>query len=989
MDGSSTFDADREQQHIAGFPCIVDTQDHALSTQIAKKNHSTPSFVLAQEVFVAEGHAMPSTTTSDLSSLTTMRNRFTAQHQNRLSAMTHLLSLPPSLETTDEVASPPKLQKKPLFFEWLHRKGYDALAEQLELKGAHPWEELERLHFPPLIEQLIDIHILSLEKQGTPEECDTLIQFALYVTRLGNEPKNGSTQILGQLIYLINHDLHATLRLISPSQPKETLKQINAAFGHHMQQICERLQHHYLIHEATGLQEPNVAMHAMIPTEVGRALLTAAGTINFGIIGAMSDLFLPQDKPLLNHEINLSYGLSLLQRSPKFRSEFQKMICQKETPLIATLGLITSQREMANLQSNARLAAVTAVLSHLRQGGDRGCFAVSLAIEILSAHLSCCLKDLKQLLEQGKLTRRIGSITYDIPFAMKIADRDLQKTVVLNAQGKLIVDKTIRAPIWEAPGICAACLAIGATDPKKLILAALKQLPQDPISKEYRIEVKTLLLKICEQIPKPDSISLNHLYTRACFGFSSQTVNPLLKTWENGIANMAEMEERGMIKAAILTSTLDALQIKLGLMHVPPTLALQKFLLSAQNILYSKVQLQYDPTIRLPSDLESKNPEGGFVLYHKNGRIDSAAAYRQFLAEILEEAARTAKETIPQAEIGEFQAAFTLLMNHIETEEFLIHLLIKYQPANRFILSHPAKGMTLDHAQLTLTPWITFVGNDSKVLLKNYLGSDASITGESFIFSDGKEALAHIIEICKRMPAKEKELFLNNPHKLKPLCILGKHRFPFMVGHPSLCPSWQHNGSTEDWLQHHFVKPGLEVSNAILDEKTQKAFTSHMTLKLLPLEIPSQKLPACLQALKQIPKGLSIRQFRDFIVDKIVKIHPYSTKSASDKFIRNVDTALFASLTPALKKKLEDSIIHFADTNWSKGVQDVHFCFVTNPGNGKIELWETEANGTHLEALDQSYWIHHQQWEFLSLTEELMPDDFSHIMQTPSPIKDV
>ncbi len=891
---------------------------------------------------------------------------------------------------------------KPELIEWLKGRGYVSLANKLINHKGYPWNEIANIGSPILMEQLVDIYLLCQHKKGKFDKDDLstpkIMDFALHLASLvttssanqqylhSYELINDAKQILGQLLYLINQDVQMAFKAIDTPLYQDALENIKDEFSLKIQEICKRLQSCYIDHYETRLQDPQMALHTIIPLEIAKALLTDIGTINVGIIDSLSDIFLPHDKAPINYEANLSYALTILQRSPKLRAEFEKIQAPRSTTIHSndvikiSLGL-SPQHSIDYL--DARLATLTALLSHLRQGEDRSCFAVSLAIEILSAHLGFCIKDLRQLLEEGKLTRSIKGIRKDIPFAKRMSDENLHKQVSFNSSGDLIIQGKKKASLWKAPGLQAACQAIGIHNPREIILATIKDLPPLKKGKFHTLEIKELIQKICEHVHKqhsnPSSSSFDQLYTQACFAFSSKTAQPILKIWENALANMAEAEEGSMIKTAILESTLDALQFKLGQLKIPPSLLLQRFFLHIQKSLYENIRLQYDPFI-LSNANESNTKEGGFVLYRQTKRIDDQKAFRTFILDTLLEVNKKMRHSeMSDIETQELNQVLDILTPYMDSDEFMGYLLARYHPSNKFAVSQLTHGEPLPYQHLQFTPWITQTGNNSKALLKIYFETNKPIQTERFISSGAEEALTNIIEMCKRMSGEEKRLYLNNPNKLKPLCIVGKHRLPFMAGNPLLSTAWQEDCPTKEWIERVVLKPGREIAEALLDKETQQNFNENLKKNVLSKVLSTEKMNSCIDLIQHIPNGLTIKEYRNRVLQicQNITLLPLHT---SEKIVRQLDTMLCQSLEPSLKKKLEESAVHFADTNWCNGIQDIHFCFAVNPGTGELELWEAYANGSHLMALDQHYWLFNQKWEFLTIQDDLISDDSSNLV---------
>jgi hypothetical protein len=887
----------------------------------------------------------------------------------------------------------PTSDGKEQILQWLKDKDYVHLYQTLSQKSGYPWDEIKVLRSPILMEQLTDIHLLLLSKLKAkadlqPDEAKQMMDFALHIVKISHEV-NLKTQvpvelleetkhILGKLTFLIDNDLQEALKAINQKNCDEAITHIREVFIHHLQKMCERIQKQFLAHYGSQLQSPELAVNALVPVELASALLTETGTINIGIIDILSDIFLSHEGRPVNHEVNLSYALKILQQSPRLRAEFEKIHAPLSTNLpsndvIRASLHLPAQTPISDLHT--RRTALIALLSHLRQGGDGSCFAVSLAIEILSSHLSYCFKDLTQLLEESKLTRRIKGIRKDIPFIERIYDENLNNTLHIDVTGTIYKDNEKLAKLWEAPGLQAAASALKIGNLQTAIEKTISNLEKPIEGALYSIKIKHILKKLAElAAAESDSNTLTDLYTQARFAFSSLTAQPLLKIWENAIAGMAEAEESGMVKSAILQTTLDALQYHLGKLQIPATPFMMQFFLTLQKYLFDNIQLQYDPSAK---ECEAEHLiEEGFVLHKGKMRIDTAEAFLLFLQNMLIETSELLKKTpLKPDDEAQLKHVILLLAPYIQTKEFMEYFLARYHPSNKDVVEKIFNGQVTNYSSLSFTPWITQTGNSSKVVLSVYLGTDQPIKTEGFVSNEALEALTNIIDMCKKMPDKEKKLFLQNPNKLKPFCISGKHRLPFMAGSPSLSHAWQKNTPTHSWINQFVITPGKEISNSKMDSETLTRLKEKLKHDILPTFFSVGRVQNYLDEIQNIPPSILIKDYRNAICAICEK-----RRIDHKRLARLIDSAICQSLPPALQKKLEDSAIYFADTNWNHNTHDIHLCFAINPSNEKLEIWEAYSNGSHLVALDQSYWLFNQKWEFFTIPEELVGDDSTHLM---------
>lgn len=881
------------------------------------------------------------------------------------------------------------IHAKNSLIDYIQQKKYLTSTEKLEEEGEDPWDEIQKIKNPALIEQLVDLYYLCQfkKKKAMSDSFDPHkilafgIQLAYFAASVKGDNSlyvNDAVQLLGQLIFLVDKDLPAAVRSVEIPIYKNALKSIKSSFIEWIKKIFHTIQHLFIAHQKTQLQDPEIAVHSLIPVEIAKTLLNENGTINTGIIDSLITIFIPKEKERFNYDVNLAHSLSLLQSSTSLRKKFEKIMLPISKTIAsndvirATLGLLP-EKEITLLDT--RLTVLTAILSHLRQGADRSCFAVSLAIELLSDHVEYCINDFISILERGKLVKKIKEVLKEIPFILRISDMDLQKPISFDSEGMLIGRGQSLSGLWEAPGIQAVCRTLNIKNPEKTIKDLIKEFPKYRLDSVHSMDIKALILKICENAHRPETISVDQLYMQACFTFSSQTSQPLLKVWENALANLAEVEEGSMIKSVILEKTLDAIQYKLGEQGIPSFLALKNYLLLIQKSLTERIQLQYDPQIFSETSDSLQREKGGFVLYDQEVRIDTKNKFCFFIKEILmTNSKKMISDIISADDKKNFDRAIEILLRFIDSFDFIGYLLVRYQPSNKsFIQQILQNQRPATFGGLRFTPWITQVGNDSRALLKIYFESNKTLPSEQFTPSNATESLTKIIQICKAMPFNEKQIFLKNPHKLTPFRILGVHSFAFMAGNPSLSKAWQNEFLTPLWIEKFVKQPGVEVSRHLVDQRMKEAILYHFEKNILYQLISKEKVKLCMEQIQKFPEKKTVKEIRNWLVSLTTSMADKT--SQIPRLIRHIDTLLWQSLDDSQKLKLQSSAIHFADTNWSLGFQDIHLCFVVNPGNETIELWEASPNGHYMKALDQGFWFeNHHVWEFLNTAHFVKSD---------------
>lgn len=892
---------------------------------------------------------------------------------NSISAVSNSIFPTDSKEENKEL-----ILHKTTFLSWLRTNGYPELSTQLENESGYPWNHFIMVRSPTLIEQLITIHTLCEEKfsadRTKKEEC---LRFALNLSYMVNAfilnkeefekiaAIHEAKTLLAKFIFLIDKNPQEAFNTTFLSHKKATQK-IQSFFDFYMEEIKNELNNHRNAHLKTGLQSPDIAFQTLIPLVIAKTLISSTGKMNFGLIDILLNLFLSNHEHI-NYEANLVHALTLLQHSPSLRANFESIKRPGPANKISESIIRTSLNLSPAIEINdchTRMTALTACLSHLRQGNESSCFATSLAIEILSSHLQLCFKDLRQILEKGKLKRSVNDVITEISFINRINDDNLHQPILFNTKGSIFINKKKQGALWDSPGLQSACQAVGLTNTKDIFQRLLSTIPIDKKKVLYTKTPYELLSALNHQHQMDDT-----QFAAMCFAFSSQTAQPLLKTWENAIAGMAEAEEGSLIKTKNIQSALEALQYHLGKLNIQPSPLIEKLLIELAKKIRKDIYFQYDPAV----SGSTKPDKGGFILYAYEERIDTPKLYCLFIRKILREVFEkiTITETIDQT--SEFLQVHSILDAYIQSDRFIAYLLGRYHDVNKTIISQLNHGEKIPFESLDYTPWITKFGNDSKLVLKIYFGSNSPITIKEFIHSNAKEALFNVIEMCKEMPIDEKKYLIKNPHKLKPFCILGKHRLPFMPGHPSLVKSWDTEISTAEWINSNVIEPGEFISRSQITKKSKEMICKRLKEEILLNYLPPSQIILSLNQIDTLSSKQSIKDFRRSILE-ILENQRIDQKSL-EKLRLQLDTLIYESIDPLLQKKLENSAIHFADTNWNHGVQDIHFCFMINPGNGQMELWEVDANGTHLKAMKQSYWLIDQKWQFPIIPKELALDD--------------
>lgn len=847
------------------------------------------------------------------------------------------------------------------FFSWLKESGYTHLIHQLTEEN---YQHFFTVRHPLLVEQLLAIKCVCAAKfSQNPLNKERCLHFAIDLAEKMNAVEQESREtkaecvrktkyILAQFLLLLDQDPALGLEMIT-HPPSVALPMIQNYCQLHLLKMHKELADHALLHEKTKLQPSVLSASIYLPTLIAKYLITSTGKVNFGLIDFFSSSFIKNQSHPINHEASLIQTLKLLQNSPVLRYHIQTISPPPPSNTVSSMIIRTTLGIAAHVEINdyhTRVTALSAILSHLRQEGEGSCFATSLAIEILSGHLQLCVKDLKHILEKGTITRKIEGEKKNIPFMYRIKDPYLHTPFSFDVHGSIYQGGEKRGKLWEAPGMQSACTVLGLNNTQEEIERLLSTIPSDKKGHLQHKSMMDLFFALCQINGKTEGD-----LAKMSFVFSSQTAHPLLKTWENAIAGMAEMEEKSLIRSKnlqVLSRTLQQGLEEQTLFFYPLSLKILEVL---KKKFKEVAHFQYDPAV------PEKN-KGGFILYSKENRVDTAEKYQLFLKEIVKEIEHSLLlQEDSEEERLKIEVSCRALSSYVASEIFLIRTLRDYHKSNQKIKNTPF----FSYDQVDYAPWMTLVGNDSRAVLKIYFSSDQPINTKEFTENNASKALENIIQLCREMSEEEKINILSNPHHLKPFCILGKHRLPFMPGHPSLVEAWSGNIPSNTWILSRLILPGTSIGKEALGSETKKKVLEGLQ-EIYPASLTTENIQALQKKIKNFSSKKSFKKFRNFLLESVDRLLT-EDESQKIKFTRKLDSLLYESLHPDLKKRMQETAIHFADTNWSNGVQDIHFCFVFNPGSSAIELWEVDADGNHLRALDQKEWLDGKKWQFFLL----------------------
>src|SRR4029079_9507029 len=123
-----------------------------------------------------------------------------------------------------------------------------------------------------------------------------------------------------------------------------------------------------------------------------------------------------------------------------------------------------------------------------------------------------------------------------------------------------------------------------------------------------------------------------------------------------------------------------------------------------QRSLFENLDFQFDPAASVDGTTLQK--EGGFVLYRKDQRIDQFTLFQDLITQLITKAE---KKVRPNHHGETLQNLKEILLNWVQTDEFLIIVLLRYHQPNQLMAD-----LSSNYQKLEFPPWITRAGNKTQ-----------------------------------------------------------------------------------------------------------------------------------------------------------------------------------------------------------------------------------------------------------------------------------
>lgn len=688
------------------------------------------------------------------------------------------------------------------------------------------------------------------------------------------------------------------------------------------------------LYEKCAFQDPSTIYHLILSKELAAFLIDHKELLSKEFIRlTLTYLFeLPKDKNFANATDII---LNELLKNKSLFEEIDKIdLPQKENAhgrhIIENSLLLSPLTPLTN--KHAKVAALSALLYHLRQGNSGSCFATYLAIEQQIMNPIDVIRDFKGLISDGGLTREIDGKKILFPYLESYGLEEMDQTIILNENGEILSYEKMKCEnkmsLLESPAILDIFHYFGKEATKKNLSDCLHK--SYPKMKAIPFTLQTLI----EFIGKNAS---NERITKACLRFSSHSLHPLLKCWENAIAGMSEGKKEGVLNVALL----DAIKKLFTPLFSKKDKALDHLIKKVK----AEIHYLYDPTIKKTGESE----RGAFLLYTGKRKdrsdwvkINNAKEFKVWIEKI------TLMELSNPLESHELREK---IENIISSNDFLHKFLKIYSVDNNI---DALKTKQLDY--VSFVPWKARMGNDPKMVYKIYFELNELSKFESFYPRNGEDLFKIISKKISSLSMNEKNEYQKRNITLSPLRLPGSHTFSLLLSHHTMKMIYNPKFKVDLWISENIKKPIKKNIDDPLSENEKKSIEQEILKTIVPTGYGFKFR----ESFQKLDTKLSNMEFRKEVVSILVKYPHYFNE---EEIKKRVDEIILKSWSPLKLNEWKKTVVHIADANWQEGVQDVHLALAVNPGSGELELMSILEDGSPLEIYDQKELFNDTPWE--------------------------
>lgn len=776
-------------------------------------------------------------------------------------------------------------------------------------------EPIITIKAPQIINQIQEIqsYAQELKKQGKEKEAQTLTSFCVlfafesdvisdYWQFKGifshSQSLLESEKFLAKVIFLLDNKEHSFLEHF-PGLDLDTFDEqslykvqleVDSAFQKNLDQRMEKIKK---LSEQCLLCSPKKVQVVQIPIEIAKILVTEKGTLNLPLISEIKKSTLRDKKNRLPLDNQILKFLKRLRDNPELLKEFSSIKAPRqgntkgEDVVRTTLGIPPS---ISVTEADAKRAILAALMTNWRQGPIWSCFATAFTIQLLENSSLLALKDLKDLVEKGSISRTVeGKKVHFTGMLHSYLQEEMTPTFFVEKGGILHCTcngKTFPVDLetlYQDPGIKAVIAIFGfekVNEMFDLIKEAFGRSPSFPAT----FTIDDLIAYLQADAPP-------NLAEKARFAYVSQAEQGVLRLWENTLANLSNPSFDSRLNQSLEASLTYAAELLLEACKCEPTAigtATQNFLAEL-----SKFEFAYffDPQV-----VGGNYKKSGWLLHVRRldnpkewVAITSAKDFRDFINDRFLAMTQTANLNLDLTAFSSPEEMDNFLVTKA-TQNFLVEEMREEYETQNLVLSPLENWDKID-----AVPWRICQGGSILKLFN--INWDLKPSPTQTIESTENQCL-RVIQYCREF----REHFQNTNKEFKIPVVSEHHMFSLLPFDDSLTAGWKEGQTSQDWLDRH-----LNDSKKQLEEPMTPEQKKRLIERLCVYFNSEEDRQKFIKLAESIPQG----SIRDFLKESL-KLLKDCNITLTETNLQLLDRDLLSNIFPDLGKRA----IVLADINY-------------------------------------------------------------------------
>lgn len=606
---------------------------------------------------------------------------------------------------------------------------------------------------------------------------------------------------------------------------------------------------------------------------------------------------------------------------------------------------------------HASRTALSALLSPFYQGSVGNCFSFFISTHLLKRHPQRCLIDFYYLLKDGKLSIKNDEEEINANFSLSIPNESSSQSFQVYSDGS-ILDGDFPVMIWNVPGLSQIGKSLGLKNISKAFIQVIDYLRDDQKFFEPRhITAKEFITELAllhfHEIEKEDTIprmSKKKLEKIALLAYESGSKNPLLQIWNYSLSSLSEATHHGYYKNKFIKSLQTCLDAFFQTQAAKDYISSWKVIsLEFYSLLSRMVYYRYDASL---FEKLIKEGQGAFVLYTRSSpnflsdikRIDKVYLLQKFLITVYE----TTLSSLENFKCLKMDFKMdSLIKTYFNSDKFIVDILSKYTLKEE--ITHLKK---FNIEQISTTPWRIFSGHYAISTMKSYIGVCPKVIQLEHKTTEG--LLQSLLELCLRWKELPEEDLRNI---CLPLVIPGLHACNLSLKDPKIFQWLKSDLPFGEWFKKLMASGKDIAATPLKSSQIEKLilFINHNFLN-------PDKNELFMKTVYSLDEKLSISKIRDYLLDHL-QIYGFR-ESFTREFIKTkIDLYILTHILDVnQKKKVLETAIPFASSNWEHEGKEIDIAFLFNPASQRIELWQIDEDKLLFSSLSKD-WFKKINWE--------------------------